>query len=96
MEKLKSYLEQNKLSQAKFGQQVGVSQSTVNRYLRGLRFPEPEVVLKIEEATGGVVRPVDWYAHLYPSSSEADMMPFSTKTLKQQHQQPGRVYDREV
>ncbi|RCL01038.1 MAG: putative transcriptional regulator/toxin [Candidatus Tokpelaia sp. JSC189] len=66
MRKLKSYLINNKLSQAEFGMQIGVSQVAINRYLRGLRFPEPEIVIKIEQATDGIIGPADWYADLYP------------------------------
>ncbi|WP_212113007.1 helix-turn-helix domain-containing protein [Bartonella queenslandensis] len=87
MEKLKSYLIRNKLSQAEFGRQVGVAQSTINRYLRGLRFPEPEIVLKIEKTTNGIVRPVDWYVDLYPRPSlEEEGMPLTTANNKQPQQ----------
>ncbi|MBX4336448.1 helix-turn-helix domain-containing protein [Bartonella raoultii] len=83
MEKLKSYLTRNKLSQAEFGKQVGVAQSTINRYLRGLRFPEPEIVLKIEKTTNGIVRPVDWYVDLYPRPSLEEVgVPLTTADNK--------------
>ncbi len=43
---------------------LGVSQITINRWLNGTRFPEREMVLRIEEATGGRVQPADWYRPL--------------------------------
>ncbi len=51
-----------KLSHAAFGERVGVTQATINRYVRGDRFPSPDMIRKIETATDGKVTVADWYA----------------------------------
>lgn len=50
-----------KLSHAAFGERIGVTQATINRYVRGDRFPSPEMIRKIQEATDGKVAVADWY-----------------------------------
>ena len=40
---------------------------TVNRWIAGTRFPEREMVLRIEEATHGCVKPADWYVPRKPA-----------------------------
>jgi transcriptional regulator with XRE-family HTH domain len=40
---------------------LNVSVITVNRWLNGTRFPEKEMVLRVEEVTNGGVQPADWY-----------------------------------
>lgn len=61
MKKLKLYLIDHKISQAQFGLLIGVTQVAINSYLTGRRFPEPTIILKIEEVTNGHVTPSDWY-----------------------------------
>jgi transcriptional regulator with XRE-family HTH domain len=51
-----------KLSHAAFGEKVGVTQATINRYVRGDRFPSPDMIRKIQDVTGGAVTVNDWYA----------------------------------
>lgn len=61
---LKQYIDAQtpKLSHAAFGAKIGVTQATINRYVRGDRFPSPEMIRKIHDATGGKVGVADWYA----------------------------------
>ncbi|NLS19869.1 helix-turn-helix transcriptional regulator [Rhizobium sp. P40RR-XXII] len=51
-----------KVSHAAFGESVGVTQATINRYVRGERFPSPDMIQKIHVATGGKVSVNDWYS----------------------------------
>lgn len=66
--KLAKYLSDNKLTETAFAEILGVSQVTINRYIRGDRFPVREIILKIEDATGGQVSAADWYS---PASEDA-------------------------
>ena len=67
--KLADYLSQNKLSEAEFAEQIGVSQAAVNRYKRG-RTPSPEQMREIIAKTGGAVQPNDFFD--MPGASEDD------------------------
>lgn len=58
---LKAFLSLDGNSEAKLAQQLGVSQSTVNRYANNVRWPDREMILRIKEATGGLVAPSDWF-----------------------------------
>lgn len=49
------------MSHAAFGALVDVAQATINRYVRGDRFPSPEMIRKIHQVTGGKVTVADWY-----------------------------------
>lgn len=60
--KLTQYLTDNGISETAFAERIGCGQATINRYINGKRFPEREMILKIEEATDGAVSPADWYA----------------------------------
>jgi len=60
--KLAQYLSSNDLTETAFADLIDVSQVTVNRYIRGERFPVREIILKIESTTGGQVSAADWYA----------------------------------
>lgn len=44
-----------KISYAAFGERIGVSQAAVSRYVTGLRFPSPEIIRRIEDASGNAV-----------------------------------------
>lgn len=71
---LEQYLSKpdRKISHASFGESVGVTQATINRYVRGERFPSPEMIAKIQSATGGEVTVTDWYSAAQKrASSEA-------------------------
>lgn len=63
---LSIYLKQNSLSQATFGEQIGVSQAAVERYANKKRVPEPDVMGKIFEVTNGLVTANDFYDLLAP------------------------------
>lgn len=62
MATLSEYLRDRKMSGKTFGELVNVSQATINRYCSGKRFPDKDMILRIESATKGKVRPADWYA----------------------------------
>jgi transcriptional regulator with XRE-family HTH domain len=67
---LKEYIEAQtpKLSHAAFGARIGVTQAAINRYVRGVRFPSPEMIRKIQDATDGNVKVSDWYAEMEKAS----------------------------
>lgn len=67
---LKSYLEREKISRASFGATIGVSEVAVTRYINGARIPRPEKMARIEAATGGAVKPNDFFAPA-PKQGEA-------------------------
>jgi len=46
-EKLKLLLQEKKLSQTKFGKEIGVNNVSVNQYITGARTPPIEVVQKV-------------------------------------------------
>ncbi len=58
---LKTYLQKHRLTETEFAARIGVAQVTVNRYVRGLRFPSPDMVLLIAKETNGRVKVADWY-----------------------------------
>lgn len=53
--KLAEYLAANGLSQAEFAKIIEASQVAVSRYASGRRMPRPARLLRIKEATGGLV-----------------------------------------
>lgn len=59
--RLHNYLEREGLSATDFARKVGVSQSTISRYLKGLRHPERDTMLAIRKATSGAVQPNDFF-----------------------------------
>lgn len=60
--KLQDFIKSNDgMTHASFGALVGVTQATINRYVRGERFPSPDMIRKIEAATSGKVSVIDWY-----------------------------------
>lgn len=56
------------MTKSDLAQALNVSVITVNRWLAGTRFPEKEMVLRVEEVTHGRVQPADWYVPLKPLS----------------------------
>lgn len=44
-----------KISHADFAKKIGVEQAAVSRYVNGKRFPTPEIIRKIDEATNSAV-----------------------------------------
>ncbi|MBX4335665.1 helix-turn-helix domain-containing protein [Bartonella raoultii] len=61
MSKLKSYLSKNNITYAEFAILVGVTQTSIARYINRKRFPHPRIIQKIAEVTGNYVSPSDWY-----------------------------------
>jgi len=59
-----------KMTKAELAQALNVSVITVNRWIAGTRFPEREMVLRIEEATHGCVKPADWYVPRKPAPQQ--------------------------
>lgn len=59
---LNEFIKSREMTQESFGKLVGVPQATINRYVRGERFPSPVMIRKIEAATEGLVAVTDWYA----------------------------------
>ncbi|MDS1138603.1 helix-turn-helix transcriptional regulator [Nitratireductor indicus] len=60
--KLETYLQSKDLKPTTFAAKVGVYPSTITRILRGERSPSLELVMKIERATKGKVKPRDWFS----------------------------------
>lgn len=59
--KLETYLSEHGMTEAAFARELGVSQVTINRYVSNSRFPNPEMIERIFEATGKEVTVTDWY-----------------------------------
>lgn len=53
--KLETYLKKNGMTDAAFGERIGVSQSQVSRIRRGLSWPSKDVLTSIAEVTGNAV-----------------------------------------
>lgn len=48
-------------TETSFAALIGSTQAAVNRYRRGKRIPQPEVMARIVKETGGLVTPNDFY-----------------------------------
>ncbi|MGN6772509.1 MAG: helix-turn-helix domain-containing protein [Rhizobiaceae bacterium] len=59
---LAEYLNSQKMTEAAFADRLNVSQVTVHRYVKGQRFPDRDMILRISELTGARVAPADWFA----------------------------------
>ena len=53
--KLDLYLKENGLTDAAFGERIGLSQSQVSRIRRGLSWPSKDVIASIAAATSNAV-----------------------------------------
>lgn len=60
MEKLRSYLEANSLSQAAFAVRVGLNQATISKLCAGSMRPSLETAARIAAATDGAVPYESW------------------------------------
>ena len=58
--KLSEFLALKEISQARFGEMVGVEQAAISRYVAGERMPRPEHLLRIREVTKGAVTADDF------------------------------------
>lgn len=59
---LASYLTNSKTTYEAFARKLGVSPFAVGKWVRGERMPRPAIMARISEATGGEVRPNDFFA----------------------------------
>jgi transcriptional regulator with XRE-family HTH domain len=66
--RLDEWLKQKRVRQEDFADMIGVRQSAISHLVRGKRNPSLELMLKIEAATKGKVRPNDWRAE--PASTQ--------------------------
>ena len=57
---LLDYLQKHGLSQQALGDRLGLTQSTISRYVSGERMPKREHLRRIMEETGGLVTPTDF------------------------------------
>jgi transcriptional regulator with XRE-family HTH domain len=69
---LSDYLRTKAMSQAAFAEMVKMPQATINRYVKGKRFPDKATIFKIEDATGGKVRPADWFKQDKPERAQGE------------------------
>lgn len=69
---LKTYLKNHRMTETAFAAKLGVSQRTVNRYTQDERFPSPEMILRISDATGGKVKIADWYISRANRAAKSD------------------------
>lgn len=59
---LGDYLRMKDITQARFAQQINVTQATISRYALGIRMPRREHLIAIREATDGLVTALDFVA----------------------------------
>ena len=57
---LSDYLRKNQLSFTDFGKSIGITSQAVARHSRGERWPRPEIMRRIVNATDGSVMPNDF------------------------------------
>ncbi|KIU33269.1 hypothetical protein SR39_13580 [Methylobacterium radiotolerans] len=65
--RLTDYLRQQKLTHSEFAALIGATQAAVTRYANGRRMPSLGKLIRIERATGGAVRAIDFM----PADTEA-------------------------
>ena len=58
---LKTFLTLDGKSEAKLAEALGVSQSTINRYANRARWPDRDMIIRIKDATDGLVGFNDWF-----------------------------------
>ena len=58
--KLNEYLEANGTKKSFFAKKLGILPQMLTTWLSGRTMPRIEMILKIEEATGGKVKAKDW------------------------------------
>jgi transcriptional regulator with XRE-family HTH domain len=57
---LKEYFEITGLKKTFFAEKIGVCRQLLSVWIHGKKMPRLETIMKIEEATGGKVKPKDW------------------------------------
>jgi transcriptional regulator with XRE-family HTH domain len=58
--RLQTYLNLHRITQAEFAESVNATYWAVRKWVYGERMPRPEALVKIEEATNGVVTARDF------------------------------------
>ena len=58
---LADFLRTRRIKPTDFAVTIGVKQPTVSRYIRNERFPSPDMIARIADATGNKVTVKDWY-----------------------------------
>ena len=58
---LSAYMQAHQLKPKDVAKMLGVTVAAISRYLNGTRKPKPDVVVKIDAATGGIVTWADFY-----------------------------------
>ncbi|WP_236093291.1 helix-turn-helix domain-containing protein [Bartonella henselae] len=51
----------NNITYAEFAASIGVTQTSIARYINKKRFPQPRIIKKIAKITDNYVSPSDWY-----------------------------------
>lgn len=67
---LAEYLRTAELTHSAFAEKIGVTQVTVHRWVAGKRFPDRDMILRVEAASAGLVRPADWFQPATPEAAE--------------------------
>jgi transcriptional regulator with XRE-family HTH domain len=75
---LQFWIRQKGISQKDLAKRAGVSQGAINKYTRGIRFPDYPMLLKIAGALG--ISPVDLFNHNPGVQMDVPSLWFSAKT----------------
>lgn len=70
--RLHAYLKDQRITAEKFAEMVGASPSGVRKWLYDDRTPRPDMMLKIQEVTGGKVTPIDLVGKGAPANDAED------------------------
>ena len=67
------YINQQSMTFTEFANLIKVTDVSVSRYARGLRYPRPAVMRRIVKATAGQVGPQDFFDQHAETASEEDV-----------------------
>ena len=56
---LSEYMDKHQMTDQKMSEIIGVSRSAVTQYRLGSRMPKPEILVRLVDATGAKVSPMD-------------------------------------
>ncbi|WP_375620493.1 MULTISPECIES: helix-turn-helix domain-containing protein [unclassified Bartonella] len=79
MFKLKSYLLKNNITYAEFAASIGVTQTSIARYINKKRFPQPRIIKQIAKITDNYVSPSDWYQENFTTAIQEKATPSFVK-----------------
>lgn len=71
MNKLQHHLETNQIARRDFAETIGVDQSVLSRFCRGLARPGLDKAVAIERATDGAVPASYWVDEFQPATDQA-------------------------